>query len=295
MLQAKAFGVPTLGVIPYVRDLRIADEDAVALDPGQRVSATPKPGQREIAVIHLPHVANFDEFDALDAEPGVCLRYVRRAEELGDPAAIILPGTKVTLSDLGWLREQALDQAILAAHARGSAVVGICGGYQLLGEWLSDPSGVEAPAGSAAAGLGLLPVTTEFTRHKQTHQAILAREGEPLRGYEIHTGETSLAEGAQPFGVIVQRSGAAVTVPDGAVSADGRVWGTYLHGIFENDDFRHCWLRGLGWQGEVVSTTALRQAEYDRLADVVAGAVDWTRIERLLEKGNRGIRDLCAV
>ncbi|MBI1295934.1 cobyric acid synthase [bacterium] len=282
MLQAKAFGVPTLGVVPYVPDLRIADEDAVALDSGQRAAVAPKRGQREIAVIHLPHVANFDEFDALDAEPGVCLRYVRRAEDLGNPAAIILPGTKVTLADLGWLRTLGLDQAILAAQAHGSAVVGICGGYQLLGTWLADPTGAEGPAGNAAPGLGLLPVTTEFTRHKQTHQAILAREGEQLRGYEIHTGETSLAEDALPFGVIIQRSGAPVTVLDGAMREDGRVWGTYLHGIFENDDFRHRWLRGLGWQGEFVSTTALRQAEYDRLADVVEGALDWAGIERLL-------------
>jgi adenosylcobyric acid synthase len=92
---------------------------------------------------------------------------------------------------------------------------------------------------------------------------------QPGGGYEIHTGETSLADGALPFGVIVQRRGAPVTVPDDAMTADGHVWGTYLHGIFENDDFRHRWLRGLGWQGEVVSTTALRQTEYDRLADVV--------------------------
>jgi adenosylcobyric acid synthase len=192
----------------------------------------------------------------------------------------------VTLSDLGWLREQGLDQAILSAYGRGSAVVGICGGYQLLGSWLADPAGVEGPAGSAAPGLGLLPVTTEFTRHKQTHQAILAREGNHLRGYEIHTGQTSLGEGAQPFGVIVERSGAAVTIPDGAVADDGRVWGTYLHGVFENDDFRHRWLRGLGWQGEVVSTTALRRSEYDRLADVVEAVVDWTKVDRLLAGGH---------
>lgn len=287
MLQDKAFGVPTMGVVPYVPDLRIANEDAVPLDPGQRPAVAPKPGQREIAVIQLPHVANFDEFDVLDVEPGVYLRYVHRAEDLGDPAAIILPGTKVTLSDLGWLRTVGLDRAILAAHGRGSAVVGICGGYQLLGNWLADPAGVEGPAGVAAPGLGLLPVTTEFTPHKQTHQAILERDGDRLRGYEIHTGETSLDEGAQPFGVIIERSGTPATHTDGAVNAGGDVWGTYLHGIFENDSFRHQWLRGLGWQGEVVSTTAWRQAEYDRLADVVEEAVDWARIDHLLERSGR--------
>lgn len=234
-------------------------------------------------MIHLPHVANFDEFDLLAAEPGVALRYVRRAEELGDPAAILLPGTKVTLSDLTWLRAQGLDQAIIAAHARGSAVVGICGGYQLLGRWLADPHGVEGPAGVASPGLGLLPITTRFERQKQTHLASLERDGERLRGYEIHTGESILDEGAQPFGMIVERNGVSVAIPDGAVTEDGRVWGVYLHGIFENDRFRHRWLRQLGWRGEVVFTTTLRQAEYDRLADIVEDAVDWAAIQRLLD------------
>ncbi|HHY54322.1 MAG TPA: cobyric acid synthase [Chloroflexi bacterium] len=283
LLQAKAFGVPTLGIVPFVPDLRIANEDAVALDPGQRPLTAPRPDQLDLAVIHLPHVANFDEFDLLAAEPGVALRYVRRAEELGNPAAILLPGTKVTLSDLTWLRAQGLDQAIMAAHARGSAVVGICGGYQLLGRWLADPHGVEGPAGVVSPGLGLLPITTRFERQKQTHLASLERDGERLRGYEIHTGESILDEGAQPFGMIVERNGVSVAIPDGAVTEDGRVWGVYLHGIFENDRFRHRWLRQLGWRGEVVFTTTLRQAEYDRLADIVEDAVDWAAILRLLD------------
>lgn len=289
MLQEKAFGVPTLGVIPYVSNLLIADEDAVALERPRQALA-PIIGQLDVALIHLPHVSNFDEFDALDAEPGVCLRYVQRAEDLGQPVAILLPGTKVTLSDLAWLRNRGLDRAILAAHEQGAHVVGICGGYQLLGEWLADPQGIEGPPGRKAPGLGLLPISTDFTAEKQTYRSclrLLAGDtcaGETVKGYEIHSGESRRRDGTRPLGEIVERSGRAVCIPDGAVAEDGRTWGTYLHGIFENDGFRHGWLRQLGWGGEVISTTALRQAEYDRLANAVETVIDWEAIDRLFEE-----------
>ena len=120
MLRERAFGVPTLGVIPFVPDVRIADEDAVALERDRCAAAPLAAGQIDVVVIHLPRIANFDEFDALDAEPGVRLRYVQRAEELGQPAAVILPGTKATMADLGWLRERGLDDAIAGAYGRGN-------------------------------------------------------------------------------------------------------------------------------------------------------------------------------
>ena len=176
MLQERAFGVPTLGIIPYIPDLRVANEDAVWLDDvaqmGERGGSAAN-ASVEIAIIHLPHIANFDEFDGLAAEPGVRLRYVRQAEEFGRPDAVILPGTKATLADLAWLRAHGLEQAIQQAARRGVAVVGICGGYQMLGQSLSDPLGVEGPAGTRVEGLGLLPVITEFALTKQTYQARL--------------------------------------------------------------------------------------------------------------------------
>ena len=283
MLRGRAFGVPTLGVIPYVPDLRIADEDAVTLERDLSEAAALAVGQLDVAVIHLPRIANFDEFEALEAEPGVRLRYVERAEGLGCPAAVILPGTKATLSDLAWMRERGLDSAIEAAHGRGAQVVGICGGYQMAGEWLADPLGMEGEPGGLAAGLGLLPVATEFLAQKETHQALMRLDdGEAVRGYEIHTGESRVQDGAARFGVIVERSGGTVRVPDGAKSEDGSVWGSYLHGLFENDGFRHKWLRQLGWSGAVVATTALREREYDRLADAVEEAVDWGAVEALM-------------
>ena len=282
MLKERAFGVPTLGVIPYLPDLRIADEDAVPLERDRSAAALTE-GQLDVAVIHLPRIANFDEFDALALEPGVRLRYVERAEDLGSPAAVILPGTKATLSDLAWLRERGLDRAVAAAHRRGAQVVGICGGYQMAGEWLADPLGMEGEPAEQAAGLGLLPVVTTFSAQKETHQAVMRlRDGETVRGYEIHTGDSRVREGTARFGEIIARGGRTVRIPDGAAAADGSAWGTYLHGLFENDGFRHSWLRGLGWSGALAATTALRNREYDRLADAVEEAVDWRAVEALM-------------
>lgn len=284
MLQERAFGVPTLGIIPLVPDLRIANEDAVWLED-QAVAGQTETGMEEaieIAVIHLPHIANFDEFDGLAAEPGVRLRYVRQGEELGQPDAVILPGTKATLDDLAWLRQQGLEQPIHRVAAEGRAVVGICGGYQMLGQELSDPLGVEGAAGSRAAGLALLPVITEFAATKQTYQARLQlANGQVVSGYEIHVGTTSRHADAPPLGTIVMRGDMSVQIADGATAAAGRIWGTYLHGIFEDADFRRGWLAQLGWQGDGTSPALARQAEYDRLADAVEAAIDWAQLEQL--------------
>jgi adenosylcobyric acid synthase len=153
----------------------------------------------------------------------------------------------------------------------------------MLGRSLADPQGVEGQPGSQSTGLGLLDVVTVFQKEKHTYQARLGLpDGQDLRGYEIHSGETSLLEGEQPFGMVVERSGAAVQVQDGARSKDGRVWGTYLHDIFSNDGFRQQWLRELGWLGTVSGGKALREKEYDRLADVVQSAVDWVEIKRIM-------------
>ena len=282
-LRKRAFGVPTLGVIPYLEEVGIAEEDAVPLGKRGRSDRRPAGGQLDIAVIHLPHVANFDEFDELDAEPGICLRYVQEGASLGSPAAVIIPGTKVTLDDLDWVRATGLDSAILAAHRRGAQLIGLCGGYQILGEVLWDPAGVEGPRGRHTRGLGLLPASTQFMRQKETHQSLLRLPtGEVVSGYEIHTGATETREGAARFGEIVERNGVAVSVLDGAVAEGGRVWGTYLHGLFGNDRFRHRWMRQLGWTGPVVSTSTMREQAYDRLADAVEAAVDWAAVEQLI-------------
>jgi len=169
-----------------------------------------------------------------------------------------------------------LAQAIQQMAAEGAAVVGICGGYQMLGRQLSDPLGVEGPAGASTPGLGLLAVMTDFAATKQTFQARLRlANGQVVAGYEIHVGNTSRQDGVTPLGTIVTRSELPVQIADGAQSASGRVWGTYLHGIFEDASFRRGWLAQVGWQGGDDAPALARQEEYDRLADTVEATIDW--------------------
>lgn len=189
--------VPVMGVVPYLHDLMLPEEDAVALDePGGSSSDTYQIG---IAVIHLPHISNFDDFDPLSAETGVQVRYVRHWEELGQPHAIILPGSKSTLSDLAWLRQQRLTDAIRHHADNGGAVVGLCGGYQMLGAVIHDPARLESSVGNSK-GLGLLPIETLFAPEKVTHRVQARVRGGPgwlnelggdrVTGYEIHMGRT---------------------------------------------------------------------------------------------------------
>jgi adenosylcobyric acid synthase len=291
MIEEKG-GVPVLGVIPYVHNVGVSEEDAVALDTTQ----APQPagqtdaGQIDIVVIHLPHIANFDDFDAVAGEPGVRLRYVTSAAELGRPAAIIIPGTKSTVADLDWLRRVGLAGAVQAQAGRGVAVAGICGGYQMLGRVISDPEHSES-AIDHTAGLGLLPVDTVFTAGKATHQAtgrisggpgwLAACAGQPVHGYEIHMGRTS---GSAPWLMLTERSGRAVSIPDGSAGPGGRVWGCYLHGIFENTPFRRAWLSSLGWQSQDVADTVDRlDANLNRLAGIVEASINMTQLERIWE------------
>ncbi len=283
VLQEKAFGVPTLGVIPYITDLFIPDEDAVALD---RVAQQPVAGdgpEIEVVIPYLPHIANFDEFDALLTEPGVRVRFVRRGEEVGRPHGIILPGSKTVIRDLAWLRQQGLADAILHAHARGARVVGICGGFQMLGQELDDPLGLEGGGPGRFPGLGLLPVRTRFLPQKHTHRSLMrVHDGQLVTGYEIHTGVTEWLDGAMPFGVIVRRGGRAEHAPDGAHASDASVWGTHLHGIFENAPFRWRWLASLGWRlRRQRSARPPRFAAYDHLADIVESSIDLDAILRI--------------
>ena len=281
-------GVPVLGVIPYLKGLALPDEDAVAVETAD----APEPaaaGEIDIAVLALPRIANFDDFDALRAEAGVRLRYVRTAAEFGAPQAVIIPGTKSTIADLTWLRESGLAQALLRFAGGGGAVVGICGGYQMLGRAVHDPGRVEASV-EQAEGLGLLAAETTFLAEKTTHQArarvlggpgwLAGAAGQELAGYEIHMGATAVAQGN--WLEIVQRSGAAVSAADGAASPDGRIWGCYLHGLFGNDAFRHAWLRSLGWQAAGASQALLLDASLNALADAVEAALNMPQLDQII-------------
>ncbi len=278
-------GVPVLGTIPYLHDLGIAEEDAVALDvPSARAPAA---AGVDIAVIRLPHIANFDDFDPLAAEPGVRVRYASTPGELGHPRAVILPGTKSTTADVAWLRSQGLAQSICDLAQTGCAVVGICGGYQMLGRSIRDPERIEADLDSVA-GLGLLPVETVFHGEKVTVQTrarvaggpgwISAVTGQALSGYEIHVGRT---ESSAPWLEITAQNGQPAHRPDGAFTPDGRVWGCYLHGLFANPALRRAWLASLGWEGAEAPPAALADP-FDRLADVVEAALDMPLLDTII-------------
>ncbi|MEM7586243.1 MAG: cobyric acid synthase [Acidobacteriota bacterium] len=279
-LRERAFGIPTLGVIPYLPDLGIAEEDSVALARPARQDDSD--AEIDLAVVQLTHVANFDDFDPLAREPGVRLRYVASVEELGTPSAVLLPGTKTTLADLAWLRDTGLAEAVVTLARRGVPVVGICGGFQMLGSELSDPEGSEAAPGAIDQGLGLLPVNTRFASDKRTVQveatwrapAPAGLAGISVRGYEIHMGQSETL-GLEPAFRL-----AGSNQPDGACSADGRIWGTYLHGLFDNDAFRHAWLRTLGWTHE--GRCFDREPAYDRLAAHVRDHLDLAALETII-------------
>jgi adenosylcobyric acid synthase len=282
-------GVPVLGVIPWIDNLRVAEEDAVALErPEPRIEPAAGDSCVDIAVIRLPRIANFDDFDPLAAEPGVRLRYVARPEDLGAPRLIILPGTKATIADLQAMRSSGLAGAVLERHEAGTSLLGICGGFQMLGARISDPLGVEAPPGTAVEGLGLLPLATTFAAEKVTRrvEGTVAAAGGAwagatevlVAGYEIHMG-TSAPLGA-PVDALLTLDGR----PDGAVSADGTVAGCYLHGLFHNDALRHAFLAGLG-QAEVPARGFDRDREFDRLAQHVRSHLDMDRVRALIWPG----------
>jgi adenosylcobyric acid synthase len=281
--------VPVLGVIPFVPDLRLPEEDAATLDTPV-TPVQPEHGSIDITVIRLPHIANFDDFAPLAAEQGVTVRYVSSPVTLGQPHAVILPGTKSTVADLLWLREQGLDQAIQRLAQTGTVVVGICGGYQMLGHRIKDPLGVES-ALPDIAGLALLPVETVFEPSKATYQAearvlsgpgwLAALHNQTIQGYEIHMGRTT---SQQPWLEIVQRNGTHLAVADGTVAATGKVWGCYLHGLFANESLRRAWLTSLGWHGDPEHTSAALhvQAVLDTVASHVEASLDMRRLEAII-------------
>jgi adenosylcobyric acid synthase len=266
-------GVPLIGVVPYLDNLALPEEDAASLQNRPAPEAC-----LEIAVVRLPHLANFDEFGAFTAEPDVALRYVTRPRELRAPDLVILPGSKATIPDLLWLHARGLADRIRWLAAHGTPVLGICGGYQMLGRLVSDPQHLESEH-TSATGIGLLAVETELggakrlvrTRgrgHAGAAGVWAALRGVEVHGYEIHMGFTD-RHAYQPFLDLV-------CGPDGCVTADGMVAGTYLHGIFEHAEPRHAILEALA-RARGFSRSRGPQSSanaYDELAGVLAETLD---------------------
>jgi adenosylcobyric acid synthase len=248
------------GLIPWLRDAsRLPSEDAVVLERNPKAEG----GRMLIACPMLPRIANFDDLDPLKLEPGVTLAMIPPGKPLpGDAALVILPGSKATIADLQAVREQGWDIDLLAHNRRGGAILGICGGYQMLGRTIDDPHGIEGPAGSAP-GLGLLDVDTELTREKALRPAQGTALGAEIRGYEMHMGVTCGPDTAQPFAALD-------TGPDGAIAQDGRVLGTYLHGLFASTALRRALLARIG----IASTGVDYAASVDAALDAIAAELE---------------------
>lgn len=280
-------GKPVLGVVPML-DVDIDDEDSLSrkLERGGRV------GLIDILVVRLPRLSNFTDFNPLERLEGVTVRYARSPREFGTPDLVILPGTKSTMDDLKWMRESGMEAKVLQHAGRGGAVVGICGGYQMLGRTLSDPDAVES--GGAMPGMGLLPADTVFLGEKtrtrvrgiyRSAQGLFAPlNGTPFEGYEIHMGDTALEEGASPLAELFSPDGASK--PDGA--ARGNVWGSYVHGIFDHAESARALVnalmthKGLDCSTAAVDWGTYQEEQYDKLAAGLRESLDLHRIYKIL-------------
>jgi adenosylcobyric acid synthase len=269
---ARATGWESLGLVPFFADARLLPaEDALGLDG----PSTAKPTARiKIAVPILPHVANFDDLDPLEAEPAVDLVRVRPGDALpGNADLIILLGAKATIADLAALQNACFHIDIAAHVRRGGRVLGLCGGYQMLGRTIRDPLGLEGSIG-ASDGLGLLDVETTLTGDKRLERVQgVTSDGIPVCGYEMHMGLTEGPDRSRPFARLSDGS------PEGAVSPDGRVVGTYIHGLFTDDRQRSAWLRRFAAGGAAISYDGLIDETLDRLAAHLEAHID---IDRLL-------------
>lgn len=278
-------GVPVLGVIP-MSDVDLDEEDSVALTGKSRQMDTSK--ALDVAVISLTKISNFTDFHSLELQPDVSVRYVLKPEELGQPDLLIIPGSKNTNEDMAYLNQTGLAAAIKRAHQRGSMVCGICGGYQIIGRQLHDEQQVES-AIKHQAGLGLIDAETYFNPTKTTTQAEAWHDDFKLTGYEIHMGTTKLGPTARPYTKIVTNNGVKTARDDGAINDDGTVFGTYLHGIFDNQLWTRHLLNQLRERKGLepiytpgVSLNTYKEQQYDKLAATLRQHLDMAAIYQIL-------------
>lgn len=296
-------GKRVLGVVPYMK-IDVDDEDSLSERLHRRNSG---PAAVDIAVIRLPRISNFTDFNAFEDVVNVSLRYCGSVEELGDPDMIIIPGTKNTMGDLQWMRQNGLERAVLQKASKGTVIFGVCGGYQMLGESISDPTGAES--GGSMKGIGLLPVTTVFGGQKIRMQvkgtlssvggALAPISGMDIEGYEIHMGVSSLRHEKLCLAKLerVSEDSRTRTLPghrpvffDGA--QNGNVYGTYVHGFFDHNDAagRICCAlaerKGISASNMIgVDYRTFRDKQYDILADTLGESLDMDQIRKIIERG----------
>lgn len=291
----KRTGKPVLGVLPYLRDINIAQEDSVYLDERQTSSAS---GTVDVAVIRLPHISNYDDFDPLE-EHGCTVRYVSNVLEMGNPDLLILPGTKSTIADLIQLQQQGLAQAIINRAQSGTPVIGICCGYQMLCKRIHDPDKIESSQDSIN-GFGLLNSTTIFHNYKTTTQVrarVYADKGllkglkdMEVTGYEIHMGQTR-SQRCQPVLQVFETPQGKTDYFDGIVGSNGLIFGTYIHGLFHNAEFTRQLLnrlRQLRRLPEASTVSINKQEIYDKLADIIRSNLDMPQVCKIALGRNHG-------
>ena len=282
-------GKKLLGVLPFVADLQVAEEDSIP--EWKRRSSHPAELEKlTIHVIHHPHISNSTDFESLEREPDVCVRFLKRVPDSEAlPDALILPGSKSTMSDLAYMRSAGFQNYVDRCRRARIPIVGICGGHQMLGRELVDPEGVES-AVETAVGLGLLDLATRFEREKKTVQvrAVDIEGRHEIIGYEIHMGRTNGPDAARPVFEIVEEMGSNTERFDGAKSEDGLVWGTYIHGVFDAPLFRREFLNALrkrrGWKPLDSSDACCFAKSSDSLAALIRDHVDLVALDHILDR-----------
>ncbi len=288
-------GIHVIGVLPYIQGLRLPDEDSVSLDNlrGQRTKPI------KIAVIRFPRISNFTDFESLQTHPLVNLVYADSPNDLIDSDMVILPGTKNTIGDFKWLRNVGIDSVLNDLRAKETPIIGICGGYQMLGKTIRDKKGIESGFADSVHGLGLLDIDTTFESYQKVTELVSAisvgsgpiLEGArnlELTGYEIHMGKTTLGPRSKPAFRIVGRQGTTCSDPDGAVDESGLVFGTYLHGIFDKPAVRDSLVAYIASRKGLATTpiTASIEDEWEkslkRIVDAITKSLDVDFITDLL-------------
>ena len=277
-------GKPIFGVLPWYHHFHIEAEDSVVIEAPAKV--TPKGlAHPAVAVIRTPHISNFTDFDPLSAVKGLELYFLETVQDLGAFSAVILPGSKNTRHDLDWLHRTGWTEKIVCFANDGGHVLGICGGYQMMGQSVHDPDGIEGVSGSTP-GLGLLDLETVMTAPKITARTRFSWDGVCGSGYEIHMGRTDIKSGERPFRIL-ERNGYAARQPEGSISPDGKILGTYIHGIFDPPEITDKWLEQIGLGRLKASGShgyAGRDRNYDLLAEHFIAHMDMDKISKLAEE-----------
>lgn len=282
--------IPVLGVVPYT-PLNIDSEDSVELVQKSRVYDFNK--DLDIAIITLNRLSNFTDFHPLEIQPDVSVRYVMPGDALGMPDLVILPGSKNTLEDMDYLRKSGLEEQIMNCFNHGVKIFGVCGGYQILGKTIKDPLGVESTLVPEITGMGLLNTHTTFNAKKRTTQVVAKHNDYILTGYEIHMGETTLEDDVMPFSVIFEENGNATEVIDGAISQNGQVQGTYLHGVFDNLEWTRDFLNNIRiskgltpLENNLETVETFKNKEYDKLAQILRENLNMDKIYEILNESH---------